>query len=91
MVPAKNAPSSMDGKDDESEDFGVSWSEKNVDEGGKDASALISWRFIKKDCLEKLLLLGRIEGRRGRGRPRIKYLTSLNEDIPRDMQFVDLV
>ena len=47
--------------------------------------------LLRRNCLEKDVLLGRIEGRRGRGRPRIKYSTSLIEDIPRDMRFVDLV
>ena len=37
------------------------------------------------------MLLGRIEERRGSGRPLMKYSTNLIEDISRDMRFVDLV
>ena len=47
--------------------------------------------LLRRNGLEKEALLGRIEGTRARGRPRIKYSASLMEDIPGDLRFVDLV
>ena len=41
--------------------------------------------------MEKEALLGRIDERRVRGKPRIKYSASLMEDIPGKMRFMDLV
>ena len=46
---------------------------------------------LRGNELEKEVLLGRIEGRRGRGRPRMRYTTSLLEDVPGNRRFVDLV
>ena len=34
-------------------------------------------QVMRKESLENLTLTGRIDGKRSRGRPRIKYLTSL--------------
>ena len=45
----------------------------------------------RRNGLQKEALFGRIEGRRTRRRPRIKYSASLMEDIPGNMRFVDLV
>ena len=47
--------------------------------------------LLRRNGFEKEALLGRKEGRRGRGRPRIKYSASLMEDILGNMRFVDLV
>ena len=38
--------------------------------------------LLRHDCLEKDELIGKIEGRRARGRQRIKFAASLVEDIP---------
>ena len=38
--------------------------------------------LLRHDCLEKDVFLGKIERRRARGRQRIKFATSLVEDIP---------
>ena len=46
---------------------------------------------LRGNDLEREVLLGRIEGRRGRGRPRMRYTTSLLEDVPGNRRFVDLV
>ena len=47
--------------------------------------------LLPLNCLEKEVFLVKIEGRRVRGRLRIKYATSLLEDIPGDMRVADLV
>ena len=47
--------------------------------------------LLRHDCLEKDAILGRIEGSRARGRPRIKYSTSLLEDIPEELTMAGLV
>ena len=47
--------------------------------------------LLRHDCLEKEVFLGMIEGRRARGRQRMKYATSLLEDIPGDMRVAGLV
>ena len=42
-------------------------------------------RLLRHDCLEKDVFLWKIEGRTARGRQRIKFATSLVEDIPGEM------
>ena len=39
-------------------------------------------QLLRHDCLEKYVLLGKIEGRRATGRQRKKIATSLMEDVP---------
>ena len=45
--------------------------------------------ILKKACLEKYVLLRNIEGRRGRGRLRMKHST--RKEFQRDVRFADLV
>ena len=47
--------------------------------------------LLRHDCLEKEEFLGRIEGRRARGRQRLKFGSSLIEDIPGEMTVAGLV
>ena len=47
--------------------------------------------LLRHDCLEKDVFLGKIEGSRARGRPRIKFATSLMEDIPGELTVAGLV
>ena len=47
--------------------------------------------LLRHDCLEKDVFLGKIEGSRARGRPRIKFATSLIEDIPGELTVAGLV
>ena len=47
--------------------------------------------LLRLNCLEKDVFLGKIEGSRARGRPRIKFATSLIEDIPGDLTVAGLV
>ena len=47
--------------------------------------------LVRRNGLEKEALLGRIDGRQVRGKPRIKYSASLMEDIAGNMRFVGLM
>ena len=47
--------------------------------------------ILRHECLEKEVLLGKIEGRRARGRQRIKFASSLLEDIPGQTTMAGLV
>ena len=47
--------------------------------------------MLRHDCLEKDVFLGKIEGRRDRGRQRITFGTSLIRDIPGEMTVAGLV
>ena len=47
--------------------------------------------LLRHNCLEKEVFLGMIEGRHARGRQRMKYATSLLEDIPGDVRVAGLV
>ena len=42
--------------------------------------------LLRHDCLEKTVFLGMIEGRKVRGRQRLKFGASLIEDIPGEMK-----
>ena len=46
---------------------------------------------IRDGKLENVCLTGRIEGRRGRGRPRLKYLDTLARAVGNDLRAVDLL
>ena len=47
--------------------------------------------LLRHDCLEKTVFLGMIEGRRARGRQRLKFGASLIEDIPGEVTVAGLV
>lgn len=47
--------------------------------------------LLRHDGLEKHVLLGKIDGRRARGRQRIKYVDSLLEDIPDNLRIGGLL
>ena len=50
-----------------------------------------SHKSCSKHIMHLFMFLGMIEGRRTRGKQRIKYATSLLEDIPGDMRVAGLV
>ena len=49
------------------------------------------WHLLRNDCLEKDVLLGKIEGSRARGRQRIKLATSLMEDVLGELTMTGLI
>ena len=56
--------------------------EINPDIGRTDAEAPILWPSDgRADSLEKALMLGKIEGRRGRGRQRMRWLDGITDSM----------
>ena len=83
----------------------VSWTEKRtngsiLDEIDKERELLENIRrrqlrflghVIRRDQLENLSLTGRVEGSRGRGRPRLKYMDSLKKIVGNGMSAVQII
>ena len=82
MVPEENAQATVDCKNNERKDDGDGGGKKRVAECSKEEPAEVFGHLLRHECLGKEVFLGKIEGRKARGRQRITFGASLVDDVP---------
>ncbi len=58
---------------------GKNWLQSNLEKGYSNRKMRFFGHFMRHDCLEKLLIQGKVEGKRRRGRPPKGWMDDIKE------------